>query len=74
MPTVPFDRSSPPGSIRARARPTVDVNNQYGKGHAPDSPVRLSDCSGPAMDVDLVPICHSYLRFTALPVLANVTG
>ena len=73
-PAIPFDRDSPPGSIRARACPTVDVNGQYAKGHAPDSPVALSLCKGPAMDVDLVPISHSYLRFTALPVLANATS
>ena len=73
-PAIPFDRDSPPGSIRARACPTVDVNGAYAKGHAPDSPVALSLCTGPVVAVDLVPISHSYLRFTALPVLANATA
>ena len=68
---IPFDRAHPAATIKAKARAAIDANGQYAKGHIPNSPVPLSSCGDAVLDVELVPIAHSYLRFTVLPVVAG---
>ena len=38
------------------------------------SPVKAEDCNGTAFDVELVPMAHTHLRLTVLPVLENAIG
>ena len=73
---VPFDRAQPPATITARARMTTgSVQADYEKnGMPPPSPVKAKDCDGTAFDVELVPMAHTHLRLTVLPVLEDVNG
>ena len=73
---VPFDRARPPATITARARMTTgNVQVNYEKnGMPPPSPVKAEDCNGTAFDVELVPMAHTHLRLTVLPVLENAIG
>ena len=73
---VPFDRAQPPATITARARMTTgSVQADYEKnGMPPPSPVKAEDCNGTAFDVELVPMAHTHLRLTVLPVLEDVNG
>ena len=73
---VPFDRARPPATITARARLTTgNVQVNYEKnGMPPPSPVKAEDCNGTAFDVELVPMAHTHLRLTVLPVLENAIG
>ncbi len=73
---VPFDRARPPATITARARMTTgNVQVNYEKnGMPPPSPVKAEDCNGTAFDVELVPMAHTHLRLTVLPVLENAMG
>ena len=49
---------------------TGNVQANYEKqGDPPVSPVKAEDCNGTAFDVELVPMGHTYLRLTVLPVL-----
>ena len=41
------------------------------RGPLPDGPVPLSACNGSLFDAELVPLAHSHLRLTVLPVLAD---
>lgn len=70
VPDVPFDRDAPPATITAKACATKGLNG-YDKGRVPDSPVKLTACDGDMIDVKLVPLAHSNLRLTVLPVLAD---
>ena len=43
-----------------------------GKGRIPGSPVPTTKCiGGGVVDVELVPLSHTYIRLAALPVLAD---
>ena len=46
----------------------------YDKGYVPDSPVQSKYANGSVVDVDLVPLAHTYLRLTVLPVMENATA
>ena len=67
---MPFDRAHPPATIRVQARSTTGLKG-YDKGNVPDGPVPLSACNGSLFDAELVPLAHSHLRLTVLPVLAD---
>ena len=69
---IPFDRAHPAAKIRAQAKLTTD--GVYRKGNVPNSPVRADQTTGSLFEVDLVPLAHSYLRLTVLPVLADDRG
>jgi hypothetical protein len=73
---VPFDRTRPLATITTKARQvTANSGNSgktnYAKGAIPASPVPPAECNGSAVEeITLVPLGHSYLRFTVLPWLA----
>ena len=70
---LPFDRDRPPAKITAKAKVTTGVKS-YDKGYVPDSPVQSKYANGSVVDVDLVPLAHTYLRLTVLPVMENATA
>jgi hypothetical protein len=73
---TPFDRTRPLATITAKARQvTADSGHtgktNYAKGYIPASPIPPAECNGSAVEeITLVPLGHSYLRFTVLPWLA----
>lgn len=66
---VPFSRDAPPATIAATARETVNCKG-YDKGRVPPSPITAKNVNGTDFTVHLVPLAHSFLRITVLPVLA----
>ena len=71
-PGVPFDRDSPPATITVQAKVTQNCHNYAEKGDVPDSPVPAANVvAGDATAYSLVPIAHSHLRLTVLPVLGD---
>ena len=66
---VPFDRDRPPAKISAKAQATTGCKS-YDKGYVPDSPVDAKYAAGSEYYVDLVPLAHTNLRLTVLPVMA----
>lgn len=66
---VPFARAHPPATIKVRACAII-TDPSGGKGRIPGSPVPTTKCiGGGVVDVELVPLSHTYIRLTALPVL-----
>ena len=50
---------------------TQNCQNYEEKGNVPDSPVAADHTVGDVAPYKLVPIAHSHLRLTVLPVLAD---
>lgn len=67
---VPFDHASPPATIKGQARQVAG----YRKALPPASPVQAKDFNGTLFDIKLIPLAHSHLRLTVLPVLADDGG
>ena len=63
------DRDRPPAKISAKAQATTGCKS-YDKGYVPDSPVDAKYAAGSEYYVDLVPLAHTNLRLTVLPVMA----
>jgi hypothetical protein len=68
---IPFDRAHPGARIKAQAKQTNDGIYKGHDGNIPSGPIPLVKCKGDFFEIDLVPLAHSHLRLTVLPVIAE---